>query len=106
MLASDAPDPNVFVWDSRVRLIDYAGGNWANTRSVIDHTTLAVPGTRAIVVACHAKVIRPKYSADDEDLVGLKITHGPYRNRWGWVLSSDTREMREDPVPISPLAPR
>jgi len=89
MLASDAIDPDVFVWDSRDRLIEWTGGRWGSSKEVLAHTTLAVPGTRALVVACAPGVARRKYSDVNQDAVGVRITSGQYKGRYGWVLSSD-----------------
>lgn len=89
VLESDAVDPDVFIWDSRDRLIDYAAGAWGNTRAIFAHTVLAEPGTQATVVSCFPSVAHPKFSTGDEDAIGVKIMSGPHRGRYGWVLSSD-----------------
>lgn len=89
MLASDAVDPDVFLWDSKTRLIGYAAGQWGNTRAIFAHTVLAEPGTRAMVVSCVPSVAHPKFGTGDEDVVGVKVLSGPHRGRYGWVLSSD-----------------
>jgi hypothetical protein len=91
LLESIDSDPDVFVWDSRVRLVEYAAGNFDKANQVMAHTMLAKPGTHAIVSACAARVVRPAYSSDVYDAVGVKITSGPFRNRWGWVSSGDLR---------------
>ncbi len=90
VLQSDAVDPDVFLWDSRTQLVDYAAGQWGNTRSIFAHTLLARPGTQALVVSCVAGVAHPKFGTGDEDAVGVKIVNGRYKGRFGWVLSSDT----------------
>ena len=89
VLESDAVDPDVFIWDSRDRLIDYAAGAWGNTRAIFAHTVLAEPGTQATVVSCFPSVAHPKFSTGDEDAIGVKIMSGPHRGRYGWGLSSD-----------------
>jgi hypothetical protein len=89
VLESDAVDPDVFLWDSRDRLVDYAAGQWGNTRAIFAHTLLAEPGTQAMVVSCYPSVAHPKFSTGDEDAIGVKIMSGPHRGRYGWVLSSD-----------------
>jgi hypothetical protein len=94
VLESDAVDPDVFLWDSRTRLVDYAAGQWGNTRAIFAHTVLAEPGTRAAVVACVPAAAHPKYSTGDEDAIGVKIMSGPYKGRYGWVLSSDIHPSR------------
>jgi hypothetical protein len=94
VLESDAVDPDVFIWDSRDRLIDYAAGAWGNTRAIFAHTVLAEPGTQATVVSCFPSVAHPKFSTGDEDAIGVKIMSGPHRGRYGWVLSSDIHSSR------------
>ncbi len=94
VLESDAVDPDVFLWDSRTRLIDYAAGEWGNTRAIFAHTVLAEPGTQATVVSCFPAVAHPKFSTGDEDAIGVKIMSGPYKGRYGWVLSSDIHPTR------------
>jgi hypothetical protein len=89
ILESDAVDPDVFLWDSRSRLVDYAAGQWGDTHAIFAHTRLAEPGTRALVVSCFPGVAHPKFSTGDEDAIGVKIVSGPYKGRYGWVLSSD-----------------
>lgn len=89
VLASDAVDPDVFLWDSRTRLVDYAAGQWGNTRAIFAHTILAEPGTQAMIVSCVPAVAHPKYGSSEEDAIGVKILSGPHRGRYGWVLSSD-----------------
>lgn len=89
VLESDAVDPDVFLWDSRPRLIDYAAGEWNNTKSIFAHTLLAEPGTLATVISCVAGVAHPKFGDGVEDAIGVKIASGPYKGRYGWILSSD-----------------
>ncbi len=91
VLESDAVDPDVFLWDSRTRLVDYSAGQWGNTRAIFAHTVLAQPGTQAAVISCVPAVARPAFSTGQADAIGVKIVNGPYRGRYGWVLSSDIR---------------
>jgi hypothetical protein len=91
LLESIDSDPDVFVWDSRVRLVEYAAGTFDKANQVMAHTILAKPGTQAVVSACVVRVVKPTYSSDAYDAVGVKITSGPFRNRWGWVSSEDVR---------------
>ncbi len=94
VLESAAVDPEVFLWDSRVRLVDYAAGSWGSTRAVLAHTMLAEPGTQALVVTCVPAAAHPKFAPGDADAIGVKVVSGPYRGRYGWVLSSDLRQSR------------
>ena len=89
VLRSSDFDPDVLVWDSRQRAIDYVSGNMKNTAEVLTHTVLSKPGTRAIVIACDPGTSKPRYSALAEDTIGIKITNGPNRGHYGWVSSGD-----------------
>ena len=90
VLRSSDFDPDVLVWDSRQRAIDYVGGNIKNASEVLNHTLLSKSGTHAVVVACDPGSSKPRYSSEVEDTVGIKITSGPNRGRYGWVSSGDT----------------
>jgi len=92
MLRSSDFDPDVLVWDSRQRAIDYASGNVRNASDVLNHTLLSRPGTHAIVTTCAAGTVKPKYSPGQLDTIGVKITSGPQRGRYGWVSSDDVRD--------------
>jgi hypothetical protein len=94
ILESDAVDPAVFLWDSRGRLADYAAGQWGNTHAIFVHTLLAEPGTQALVVSCVRDAAHPKFATGDEAAIGVKVVSGPYKGRFGWVLSSDIRLVR------------
>lgn len=89
MLRSSDFDPDVLVWDSRRRAIDYVGGNIKSTSDVLTHTVLSKPGTKAVVVACDPGSSKRRFSSVAEDTVGIKITTGPNRGRYGWIASGD-----------------
>jgi hypothetical protein len=93
ILKSEDIDPDVFVWDSRQRVVDYAAGFWHDTHDVLVHSLLAKPGTRAVVVQCDPGVVRPKYVADSRDAVGVRLINGPNRGRYGWVTSQDVHAL-------------
>jgi hypothetical protein len=95
VLASDAVDPDVFVWDSRSRLVDYAAGRWSDTKTIFAHTVLAPSGTEAVVISCAGGVAHPKYASSEQDIIGVKVTRGQFRGRYGWVLASDAHPARE-----------
>ena len=95
LLVADGSDPDVFLWDARTRLVDYAAGHWGNTKAIFDHTLLLEPGTRALVIACVPAAARPRFTTLDEDVLGVKILAGPFRGRYGWALSSDAHPMRD-----------
>jgi hypothetical protein len=89
ILKSSELDPDVFVWDSRKRIVDYAAGDWHGTHDVLAHTVLATSGTRAITVDCHADQIQWRFVESKEDAVGIRVIRGPHRGRYGWVSSED-----------------
>jgi hypothetical protein len=89
VLRSSDFDPDVLVWDSRQRAVDYVSGNIKNTGEVLTHTVLSKPGTHAVVIACDPGSSKPRYSTLAEDTIGIKITSGPNRGRYGWVSSDD-----------------
>jgi len=77
------------VWDSRDRLVSYAGGSSDSRSFLLPHALLNRPGTKAIVQACMAGIVHPKFRMDPADAVGILIVTGKYRGRYGWVSSSD-----------------
>jgi hypothetical protein len=91
-LKSGELDPDVFVWDAKHRVVDYASGNWGDSHEVIVHTLLAKPGTRAVIVQCYPGIVRTK-SGDARDAVGIRVTNGPGKGRYGWVTSEDVHEI-------------
>jgi hypothetical protein len=102
VLASQGLDPDVFVWDSAQRLIAYLEGDY-NTDAVLHHTVLAMPGTKAVAVGCKEAAAHPKYAKTTSDLVGIKLTDGPSKGHYGWVVADDVR--RPDGKPVSASTP-
>lgn len=100
-LKSSELDPDVFVWDSRQRVIDYTGGAWRGSGHVLAHTLLAKPGTRAAVIQCVAGAVHSKFANDDEDAVGLRILNGPNRGRYGWVTGEDVHLLLPPAAPVA-----
>ena len=99
-LKSTELDPDVFVWDSRQRVIDYSAGYWSGARNVLAHTLLAKPGTHAAVVQCVPGAVHSRFANDDQDAVGLRILNGPNRGRYGWVTGEDVHLL----LPPAPVA--
>jgi hypothetical protein len=93
VLKSTDIDPDVFVWDTKQRVVDYAAGQWGESHDVISHTMLAKPGTRAVIVQCDPGVVHTKYVGDHRDAVGIKIVAGPNKGRYGWVTSEDVHQI-------------
>ena len=92
VLASNDYDPDVLLWDSRQRLMDYAAGNWDVAKVLLPHAVLSRPGLEALVVTCQVNVVHPKYRLAPMDAAGVKITGGPYKGRYFWVLADDLHE--------------
>lgn len=90
-LVSMSSDPDVFIFDSRYRLIDYAAGRLGRVKDITAHAVLVEPGTQAIVAMCGPSSVKPTWSNTIYDAVGIKITSGRFRSRWGWVSSEDLR---------------
>ena len=93
-LKSGEIDPDVFVWDAKQRVVDYATGHWRDSHDVIAHTLLAKPGTRAVVVQCATGLLR-KDGADPRDVIGIRMVNGPNKGRYGWVNSDDIHEVAQ-----------
>lgn len=89
MLFGGVDDPDVLVWDSRDRVVDYAAGSTDARQFLLPHALLNRPGTRAIVQSCVSGIVHSKFRTDTEDAVGILIVSGKYRGRYGWVSSSD-----------------
>jgi hypothetical protein len=87
VLKSGDLDPDVFVWDTKQRVMDYASGSWGSSE-VLAHTLLAKPGTRAVIVQCTADAVHTK-GGSTRDAIGIKLVNGPNKGRYGWVTSDD-----------------
>lgn len=96
VLYGTTDDPDVFIWDSRFRLRDYAGGSFDEMNALLPHAVLARPGTRAVVESCVSNFVQSKYFSTPDDAVGVRILNGPLNGQRGWVLGSSTRGMRSD----------
>jgi hypothetical protein len=94
-LKSTDLDPDVFVWDAKQRIVEYAGGVWHDTHDVLTHTLLAKPGTRAVIVQCAPGAVHTKYGTDAHDAIGIRLTNGPNKGRYGWVTSEDIHEVAQ-----------
>jgi hypothetical protein len=91
MLFGGADDPDVLVWDSRDRLVSYGAGSTDTRKFLLPHAMLNRPGTLAVIQMCVGGVVHSKFRMDAEDAIGVLITSGKYRGRYGWVSSSDIR---------------
>jgi len=83
----------VFLWDSSDRLVKYAAGDY-DVETVLKHTTLVRAYSRAVALGCKNTSVHPKYQPAPNAplyLVGVKLTTGRSRGRYGWVLSTDIR---------------
>ena len=82
-------DPDVLVWDSRDRLITYAGGSSDTRAFLLPHAILNRPGTEAVAQACVPGIVHSKFHIEVEDAIGVLIESGRYRGRYGWIGSFD-----------------
>ena len=87
-LTSQSLDPDVFVWDSLSRLVNYQAGKYV-TADVLRHTFLAAAGTTAVVVACRDHAVHARFMTSVSDAVGIRVTSGRFRGSYGWVVSDD-----------------
>lgn len=92
VLKSGDLDPDVFVWDAKQRVVDYATGHWGDTHDVLAHTLLAKPGTRAVIIECRPGLVR-REGAEARDAIGIRLVNGPNKGRYGWVTSDDIHEI-------------
>ncbi len=99
-LTAQSLDPDVFVWDSMARLINYQSGNYI-TADVLHHTLLAPAGTRAVVIVCRDRVVHPRFVTGAADAVGIRLVSGRNRGQYGWVVSDDLHM----PIGILPVQP-
>ncbi|HLJ84521.1 MAG TPA: hypothetical protein VKT51_10150 [Candidatus Eremiobacteraceae bacterium] len=100
-LTSQSLDPDVFVWDSMARLINYQSGKFV-TDDVLHHTLLAPAGTRAVVLTCRDRVVHPRFVNGVADAVGVRLLSGRYRGQYGWVVSEDLHMLLGSPAPNPP----
>jgi hypothetical protein len=91
VLYGTTDDPDVFIWDSRFRLRDYAGGSFDQMNALLPHAVLARPGTRAVVESCVSNFVQSKYFTTPDDAIGVRIVGGPLSGQRGWVLGTSAR---------------
>ncbi len=91
VLYGTTDDPDVFIWDSRFRLRDYAGGSFDQMNALLPHAVLARPGTRAVVESCVSNFVQSKYFTTPDDAIGVRILGGPLNGQRGWVLGTSAR---------------
>ncbi|MFN2527895.1 MAG: hypothetical protein ABR584_04165 [Candidatus Baltobacteraceae bacterium] len=94
VLVSNSYDPDVLVWDSKQRLLDYQAGGWSVAKMLLPHALLARAGTKAVVQSCQLNIVHPKYQLAPADAAGIKLTSGPYKGRYGWVMAADLHAHR------------
>ena len=92
-LFGGADDPDVLVWDSRARLLQYEAGSADTRRFLLPHAILTRPGMRVKVQSCISNVVHPKFRFYTEDAVAVQFKSGPYRGKYGWVSSSDVQQI-------------
>lgn len=94
ILASDGMNPDVFVWDTHTRLLNYLGGHGASTKNVMQHTVLVSAGTLAEIVSCRPNDARTPYDAEAVDVLSVRVLTGPHRSHYGWVAAGDAHLQR------------
>jgi len=100
VLYSSSEDPDVLLWDSRVRMRDYEDGSFDEMNQLLPHARVVSQGTRAVVELCVPGFVAPQYAKTPEDAIGVIVATGPLRGKFGWVLSSDVRVLqRSTPGP-------
>ncbi len=82
-------NPDVFVWDTHEKLVNYLSGHWSSTRDVMTHAILVSAGTPAAILACRPRDARTQYDPDALDVYVIRVLAGPHRSHQGWVVSSD-----------------
>jgi len=95
VLASQELDPDVFVWDTRAHLVSYVQGDYS-VALVLKHTILVRAYTGAVVLSCKNVALHADVAATENPpsfLVGIKVTAGSFRGRFGWVAASDVRHL-------------
>ena len=91
VLYGTSEDPDVLLWDNRVRMRDYEDGSFDEMNMLLPHAHLLPPGTRAVVQLCISNYVEPSYLKSPTDAVGVLIVTGPLRGHYGWVVASDIR---------------
>lgn len=91
VLYSVSDDPEVFVFDTKVRLRNYHAASVDAMREIAEHAWLVAPGTRAEIVTCEAGFVQSPYFSTGEDAIGVLLLTGDHRGHTGWVLGSDVR---------------
>lgn len=86
-------DPDVLVWDSRLRLHAYGIATFDESQALLGHALVAHPGTRARIMACVAHDVSQKFSNATEDAMFVSIVSGPLRGHSGWVMESAIRRI-------------
>jgi len=91
VLYGTADDPDVLVWDTRIRMRGYVDGSFDEMNALLPHARLTPPGTRAIIQSCVSDYVQPSYMKSPDDAVGVFILSGPLHGLYGWILGSDIR---------------
>lgn len=91
VLYSTSDDPDVLLWDSRIRLRDYHAATFDEAKQLAPRARLVEPGTRAVVIECVPDFVQSRLLEHPDDAIGVIIVSGTYRGKSGWVLSSDVR---------------
>jgi len=93
VLYGSADDPDVLVWDTRIRMRGYEDGSFDEMNALLPHARLTPPGTRAMIQGCVSGYVQPSYMKTPDDAVGVLILSGPLRGTYGWILGSEIRAL-------------
>jgi hypothetical protein len=91
VLFGTSDDPDVLLWDTRIRMRGYVDGSFDEMNALLPHARLLAPGTRAVVDACIGSYVQPSYMKSPDDAIGIFVLTGPLKGRYGWILGSDIR---------------
>jgi len=91
VLFGTSQDPDVLLWDSRLRLRGYEDGSFDEMNALLPHARLTPPGTRAVVKECVSNYVQQPETSHPDDAVGVLILTGPLRGHYGWIVGSDIR---------------
>ncbi len=96
VLYSVSDDPQVFVFDTKIRLRDYHAASVDEMQEIAKHAWLVAPGTRAMIVTCEPGFVQSPYFSRPDDAIGVLLLTGSHRGHTGWVLGSDVRGVYHD----------
>lgn len=102
LLAAQGMDPDVFVWDTAQRLVNYSNGAYI-VESVLKHSTLAPAGTQAVILSCRRFRVGVRPASAFTEIMKVRIFIQAGRPHAGWISAEDARWPNGKPIlPVSP----